>query len=191
MKKTLLIIAIIIAVLFMIDKLFLNGMITGGEGEQIKKHKLLANPDSLPIGLEAEHLPPALALTTLDGKNVSLADYKGKKVLLNFWATWCGPCRAEMPAMEELYKEYAKEDFVILAVNGTYSEKSKTDVADFIAEYGVTFPILLDEDSNLSRQYQILSIPTSFFIDSTGVIRHKVVGTLSKEYMYNEIMKLP
>lgn len=140
-------------------------------------------------GLEKGNLAPDFELTTLDGDKVKLSDFRGKKVLLNFWASWCGPCRAEMPDMQELHKE-GRDDLVILAVNATQTEKGKESPAEFIKELGLTFPTVLDEKGEVSKKYQVIALPTSYFIDSEGKINEKYTGTLSYEQMVNGISKL-
>lgn len=141
------------------------------------------------VGLEKGNLAPDFELVTLDGDKVKLSDYQGKKILLNFWASWCGPCRAEMPDMEKLHKE-GREDFVILAVNATQTERSKESPAEFIKELGLTFPTVLDEKGEVSKTYQVIALPTSYFIDSEGKIGDKYTGTLSYEQMINGVSKL-
>lgn len=119
-------------------------------------------------------------LKDLNGKEVSLKDFKGKKVFLNFWASWCPPCKAEMPDIEKLYQETKDTDLVILAVD--LGEDTPT-VKNFISKNKYDFNVLLDSDQNVGRMYSITSIPTSFFIDKDGNIINKRVGAMTLEDM--------
>jgi peroxiredoxin len=121
---------------------------------------------------------PDFELKTLTGETVKLSSLKGKKIMLNFWATWCPPCKAEMPDLEKLYKQ-KDEDLVILAVN----IDPQLDVKGFADEYGITFPILLDDDDSVNEAYQILSIPTTYFIDREGNIQTKFIGGMNLDKM--------
>lgn len=129
-------------------------------------------------GIEVGNKAPDFELKTLTGDTVKLSDYKGKKVMLNFWATWCPPCKAEMPEMQKYY-ESNKENVEILAVN----MDTNNDVAGFVKNGGYTFPILLDEKNDVNKDYGIVSIPTTFFIDEQGVITHKINGQMKLEDM--------
>jgi peroxiredoxin len=120
-------------------------------------------------------LAPDFELKTLEGEIVKLADLRGQAVLVNLWATWCPPCRAEMPAIEKVYNDYKDEGFIVLAVNMTYQD-TFTNIAPFVDEYGLTFPILLDDTSKVGTAYQLRSLPSSFFIDREGIIREVVIG---------------
>lgn len=132
------------------------------------------------VGLDVGDMAPDFQLTTLDGEEVALSDYRGSRVWINFWATWCPPCRAEMPDMEEFYKQ---NDVEILAINLTETEPNTDQVQRFVDEYGLTFPILLDEVIEVATAYRIQPIPTSFMIDSEGVIQFKSIGPLTYEQM--------
>ncbi|MBM7869138.1 thiol-disulfide isomerase/thioredoxin [Clostridium pascui] len=123
-------------------------------------------------------------LKDLTGKEVSLSDYKGKKVFLNFWATWCSPCKAEMPEMEKLYQETKNSDLVILAVN---LDEEKDTVQKFINSNKYNFPVLLDTGNIVAGKYEVVSIPTSFFIDEEGNIVDKHIGAMTIEDMKNYI----
>jgi len=120
-------------------------------------------------------MAPDFTLETFDGRTVSLSDFKGQVVMLNIWASWCPPCKAEMPSMESAYQKYQDQGFVVLAVNATHQD-SATDAAAFINQSGFTFPVLLDSKGVASNLYQLRSLPTSFFIDKEGVIREIIFG---------------
>src|SRR5699024_12022031 len=122
-------------------------------------------------------------LTTMDGETVKLSDYRGERVMLNFWASWCGPCRTEMPDMQKLYEN---EDAVILAVNLASTESSEKNAINFVNQFGLTFPILLDEENEVATLYQIQPIPTSYMIDSNGIIHNKALGALNYEQMLQQ-----
>ncbi|MES5893205.1 redoxin domain-containing protein [Bacillus cereus group sp. RP43] len=142
-------------------------------------------------GIEIGKNAPDFELTKLDGTNVKLSDLKGKKVILNFWATWCGPCQQEMPDMESFYKEH-KENVEILAINYTPSEKGggEEKVSNFAKEKGITFPILLDKNIDVTTAYKVITIPTSYFIDTKGVIQDKFIGPMTQKEMEKRIAKL-
>lgn len=118
---------------------------------------------------------PDFTLEQVGGGSVTLADLRGQVVLINLWATWCPPCRAEMPAIEQVYRDLRDQGFVVLAVNTTFQDR-EADAAAFVAQYGLTFPVLLDRDGAVSNRYQLRGLPTSFFVDRQGVIRSVVVG---------------
>ena len=120
-------------------------------------------------------LAPDFNLTTLDGESIKLSDLRGQSVLVNVWATWCLPCRTEMPAMQRLYEDYSPQGFRVLAINNTVQD-SISDVKDFVTENQLTFPILLDPDGEATRLYQVRALPTSFFIDADGIIQEVVIG---------------
>lgn len=158
--------------------------------------------DSMALGSDVDFLPtdeglakgekaPDFQLTTLDGDEVKLSDYQGKKVLLNFWATWCPPCRAEMPHMQTYYEEQAKdENVVILAVNLTTEDKGLGKIEDFVEEFELEFPIPMDENGDVGALYQAVSIPTSYAIDTEGRIQNKVVGPMDETMMEQLIEEL-
>ncbi len=113
------------------------------------------------------------ALPDLDGQTVRLADLRGRIVFLNLWATWCPPCRAEMPSMEALYRRFQGRDFAMLAVS------EDTDVAavrQFVSELGLTFPVLLDTDNRLPGRYGVTGYPETFVINRDGTVLKHVVG---------------
>jgi len=120
-------------------------------------------------------LAPDFKATTLTGEEITLSSLRGQPVLVNLWASWCLPCRREMPALEQVYKEYHEDGFILLAVNATDQDQLEK-VRAFTQELGLTFPILLDEAGEISRAYQLSALPTSFFISADGTIQDVVVG---------------
>jgi len=121
------------------------------------------------------HTAPDFISENLRGGNTGLADYKGKVVLLNFWATWCRPCRAEMPGMETLWQKYKEQGLVVAAIS--VDEGSRGRIETFSKLLDLSFPILLDPESKVSNLYKVTNMPTSFFIDRNGKIISRIVGT--------------
>jgi thiol-disulfide isomerase/thioredoxin len=131
---------------------------------------------------------PAFALTSLDGKKVSLADYKGRPVLVNFWATWCGPCKVEMPWFEEFRKQYAAQGFEILGLADDV-DAGKDMIAKVANKTGVSYPILLT-DGKVQTAYGGLDVlPMSFYVDRNGVIVEQTAGLGSKDQIEANIKK--
>ena len=120
-------------------------------------------------------LAPDFELSTPTGETVKLSDLRGQAVLVNLWATWCPPCRAEMQAIQTVYNEYKDQGFTVLAVNMTYQD-NRLDIMPFVEEQALTFPILLDETSEMASAYQLKSLPSSYFIDREGIINEVVIG---------------
>ena len=120
-------------------------------------------------------LAPDFALKTSDGETVKLSDLRGQAVLVNLWATWCPPCRAEMRSIEKVYQQYKDQDFTVLAVNMTYQDDPSA-IAPFASEHKLTFPLLLDEAGETANAYQLRSLPSSYFIGRDGIINEVVIG---------------
>lgn len=143
------------------------------------------------IGLEKGQVAPDFTLTNLNGEEVVLSDLQGKKVVLNFWTTWCPPCKAEMPHMQSYYDKYADKDNVeIIAVNLTYSNDSVKKVEQFVSSYKLDFPILLDEKDEVGRIYEVITIPSTYMIDTTGKIQHQIKGPLDKSALREYVLGL-
>ncbi|WP_033540936.1 redoxin domain-containing protein [Planococcus sp. CAU13] len=190
MKKTLglLLVGALIAMLVL-------GIVQKDAEEKQATERLNAGSDVefLPTdeGLAKGETAPDFELTTLEGETVRLSDYKGKKVILNLWATWCPPCRAEMPDMQKFYDEQAQEENVeILAVNLTTKDKGMDKINAFVEEFGLTFPIPMDVEGDIGDVYQAASIPTSYMIDTEGRVQNKIVGPMNEEMMEDFIANM-
>ncbi len=137
-----------------------------------KKEEMQAPPKEKPAAAAP------LSLPDLSGKTVSLADFKGKPVVLNMWASWCVPCRAEMPELEKMYEARKSSGLVVIAVNFKESNDTATK---FVAKNGLTFTVLLDEHGVIEKDYQLFGLPTTYFIDKSGIIQHTYMGEMTKE----------
>jgi peroxiredoxin len=116
---------------------------------------------------------PEFTLKDLNDKTISLSSLKGNVVLINFWATWCPPCRAEMSSLNNLYREYKNNGLSVIAVS---TDRSISSVKDFLSKKQLELPVLMDSDSKVSRQFKVFSLPTSFLLDKNGVIVQKFLG---------------
>ncbi|MDB4470850.1 TlpA family protein disulfide reductase [Deltaproteobacteria bacterium] len=128
------------------------------------------------IGTDKGQVAPDFTLTDMQGQKVSLADMRGKVVILNFWATWCPPCREEMPSMEMLYRKYKDQGLVILAVN---TEKDGANlVKNFLQKTPYTFPILLDTAAEVQNRYNVYRFPETYVLDRNGNVAERVTGAI-------------
>jgi thiol-disulfide isomerase/thioredoxin len=123
---------------------------------------------SAALGGSVQGPAPGFTLTTMDGKPVSLADLKGQVVMINFWATWCGPCRKEMPLLDALYKRYSKLGFTLVGVN---VEEDPSGAGAYLAETPVSFPILYDSKNEVSELYDVDAMPSTVMVDREGNMR--------------------
>ena len=112
---------------------------------------------------------PDFVLKSFDGENLRLSEFRGEVVMLNFWATWCGPCRQELPLLDELYAHYNKVGFTLLGVN---IDENESQAASMVRELGVSFPVLFDQSKKVSRLYQVDAMPATVLIDRDGRVRH-------------------
>ncbi len=134
------------------------------------------------LGLRSEspvrvgHPAPDFTFPDLTGKKVSLTDFRGKVVFVNVWATWCPPCREEMPSMQKLYERFKNEEFKILAVS--IDSNGREAVAPFMEKLNLTFPALLDPESKMWGLYGLTGVPESFIMDREGLVVKKIVGAI-------------
>ena len=152
------------------------------EANPEKKKSEISSTQELKESPQEGFLAPGFSLQDLSGTQVSLSDFRGKVVLLNFWATWCAPCRREIPSLEALYQLRKDQEFEILAVSVDRISPSK--VASFVTSYQMSFPVLLDQRGALGQRYWAKAIPSSFLLDKKGVIRWKVQGAIKWDDAY-------
>ena len=157
-------------VLFVGCTLLIGGGLSWGMGSRVPV-----------IGTPAEDF----RLTDLEGKQQSLSQYRGKVVLVNFWATWCKPCTTEMPAMQATYEKLKDDGFVVLAINELEDDAK---VREHIAQHGHTFPVLMDRDNKVANQFGVFGLPVSVFIDEKGVVQEYVKGGLLTERLILDVV---
>jgi thiol-disulfide isomerase/thioredoxin len=134
----------------------------------------------------AGYLAPDFSLDTLNGDSFSLSAARGQPVVLNFWATWCPPCRVEIPHFQEASIAYNGQVLIV----GIDDGEPREQVAPFAQEMGITYPVPLDEDSVVARRYRINSLPTTFFIDEDGIIQHVQIGLVNQAMLEEQIERL-
>jgi len=156
------------------------------------KPEVIPNMSGLSTGAESPSVPyvdapaPVFELNNLAGEQIRLEDYRGKIVLLNFWATWCGPCRLEMPALQSR-AEHLEDDLVVLAVNNA---EDSSVIQAFVDELGLSIGILLDPDAEVQHLYQVRAYPTTFLIDTEGIIRAQKIGLLTESALDGYLLEL-
>ncbi|ASK63434.1 cytochrome C biogenesis protein [Virgibacillus phasianinus] len=138
-------------------------------------------------GLEVGKKAPDFELETLSGETIKLSDLQGKKVFINFWASWCPPCKKEMPELQEFYKQHSDE-IEVLAIT---SENNLKDVREYIDHNSYSFPVLLDKESQVTSNYGVITIPTTYFVGTDGVIQQpKKIGPMTHDFMVEMLEKL-
>jgi len=140
----------------------------------MKEHESPSKPEKSSVreGLIA----PDFTFPDLDGRKVSLYDYRGRVVFINIWATWCPPCVEEMPSIEKLYNRFKGDQFQILAVS--IDSKGREAVVPFMKKFNLTFPVLLDPEGKIRKRYGLTGVPESFVIDREGIVVKKVIGPI-------------
>jgi len=157
--------------------LLFSGLTTGSSVLEAAGRQSLHAVKERPLATEFE-------LKDIDGKVYRMSQYRGKVVIVNFWATWCPPCREEMPSMERAYEKLKKSDIEILAINIGEDEDA---IFKFSADYPVSFPLLMDQDSRVIKQWPVTALPTTYVIDPEGRIVYRAIG--SREWDGEEILK--
>jgi peroxiredoxin len=132
------------------------------------------------LGVNEGNQARDFTLEALDGTEVSLSDFEGQVVLINFWATWCAPCRAEVPDLQSAYDVRQDDGFVVLGVN---VEESRAAVAPFVVEFAMTYPVLLDETGEVLKMYRAIGLPMSIVVDREGLIQARHIGYLSADQL--------
>jgi len=151
---------------------------------EVKKEDLFLKAGIQPV--KAGKKAPVFSLEDLNGKRSDLKQYRGKVVFLNFWATWCGPCKEEMPSMEELSQKFKEKDFVFIALSVDYA--GVKPVKDFIEKHRYTFPVLIDPKCETLDLFEVKGIPTTFLIDKKGDIIGKAIGP--KDWKRSEVVSI-
>jgi thiol-disulfide isomerase/thioredoxin len=146
---------------------------------------LTGDRSTMPSAGEVDRPVPALSLPTLDGGELNFADYHGQVVLVNFWGTWCEPCKRETPELQAAYEQLQGEGFVIIGVNVTDDEltlgNTEDDIRAFADQYQISYPIALDVEGEAMDAFSGIHLPTSFFIDAEGRIRYMRIGEVNAE----------
>ena len=130
---------------------------------------------------------PDFTLTNTQGKSITLSDLKNQPVLINFWATWCGPCRTEMPAIEAAYQKYKSDGLAVLAVD---ADESKQEVVNFGNSLNLTFDLLLDPGNSVNDLYRIRAYPSSFFIGRDGLVVALQIGVMTEAQLAENLAKI-
>ncbi len=153
-------------------------LIIGGNRQRNSQGAVILNLDEADVVtlVQVGKPAPPISAQTPDGETIELSDLKGKVVAINFWATWCPPCRAEMPAFQAAYTGQENSDFVVLAVNvGETGEQ----VQEFVDEFGLTFPVVLDSSEEIANAYGVKGLPVTVWVDSEGIIQNQHIGLLT------------
>ncbi len=167
----------------------LSGALLFSCGKKEEKKAAAAEKTSSKVEKKATdntNMAPDFTLTSVEGKDVSLSDYRGKVIILDFWATWCPPCKAEIPGFVELYSQYNDQGLEIIGISLDQGDLSV--VPAFVKSYNVNYPILYYKDEVISNYGGIRSIPTTFIIDKEGNIVQRLVGYKPKEF-FEELIK--
>ncbi len=137
---------------------------------------LLSKADLHASGMEypeENFFAPSFELVSLEGQKIKLADFRGKIVFINFWATWCVPCKTEMASMEKLYQRFKSTDFQMLAIS---VDKDISSIKPYLEKYNLTFPVLVDPENRVKKKYKTVGLPETYLVDKRGIILYKAIG---------------
>jgi len=154
----------------------------------LRQSQVAVDP-SIPVEPRVGFRAPQFTLQSLNNSSLNLTDLIGKPVVVNYWATWCIPCKQELPILEKLYQEYQSRGLVIVSVNAI-EQDSLDKVQAMVIEFGMSFPVLLDQGDQFASNYQAIFFPTTFFIDTAGVIREINLGDATEAEMRASVEKL-
>ncbi|MBI2329207.1 MAG: redoxin family protein [Chloroflexi bacterium] len=149
-------------------------------------HAQESGQSELPPAPRVGRLAPDFTLTNLEGNSLTLSDLRGKAVFINFWATWCPPCRAEMPEIEAVYQQYKNKNVVVIGVD-LYEDESL--VRQYVERGGFSWTFVIDSNGEVTKNYAITAIPTSFFLDKEGVIQAVNIGAMTEKAMASQLAK--
>ena len=166
----------------------LGGLVLFGLDVDRGKFDLFAIEDknTNSAGLKLGKSAPDFELVSIDGESVHLSELQGTPVLINFWATWCAPCRLEMPILQDSYERYS-QDLIVVAVNAGEPEY---EVRTFADELGLTFDILLDPDRKIERLYRLRGYPTTYFLDAEGTLKFQHIGSLTEGQLRDYLVQI-
>jgi peroxiredoxin len=139
-------------------------------------------------GVEVAEHAPEFGAPNLNGELVSLTDFEGQVVLLNIWATWCGPCRVEMPSIQATHDRFKDQGFTVLAVSIDMGPRYREKVVEFLSEHELDFPVLLDPEGGVMRRFQAVGVPETFVLDRQGRIVKRVIGATNWDSRANQVL---
>ena len=154
------------------------------QGCKSSSQPITSNGQEATAVVNAGESAPDFTLVDLEGNQVSLSDFRGKTVFVNFWATWCPPCRAEMPEIEAIYQEYKDKEVVVIGIDIMEPEDV---VRQYVEQGGYSWTFVLDTSGEVTANYEVAAIPTSFFIDREGIIQAVNIGAMTKRAMENKL----
>lgn len=142
-----------------------------------------SDPANLTVAPAPGHLAPDFTLATLDGGEIQLSQLRGKPVVINFWATWCGPCRQETPQFQSFYERFS-DDVILLGIN---QREGLDQINAFVEEFGMTYPVLLDQDGTVYDDYQVFGLPTTWFVNPDGVLVSVAPGGITEAFLEDQV----